>query len=85
MVGCPMDKPPRVVADYHQSDLWAYLQTVEARLPNIERLKQVQQNHRGATEMARMDTSLAAVWLLLGAQGAAIDSLLSELVGDEGS
>jgi hypothetical protein len=48
------------------------------------KLRQIRDNHRQAVEMAREDDSLAAAWLLLGVQAAAIDTILTEMsAGDD--
>jgi hypothetical protein len=46
------------------------------------RLREVRDHHRELVEMARHQDTLASAWLLLGAQAAAIDALLSELVDE---
>lgn len=47
-----------------------------------ERLREVRASLTEVVEMARRDDSIHMAWLLLGAQTAALDLILSELIGD---
>lgn len=53
--------------------------------PAIDRemLRQLRKNHAEATQMVASDDSLASVWILLGVQTAVIDTILTQLIGDE--
>ena len=49
-----------------------------------ELLRGLKDNHREVMQMVRSDDSLAAAWLLLGAQAAVIDAILDALLGGGG-
>jgi hypothetical protein len=47
------------------------------------KLRLMRDNHRQVVESCRTPDTLAAAWLLLGTQAAAIDTILAEMIGDD--